>query len=197
MNHQIENDVDIKRAGCEDAEPVNLEEHGLGNERGGGANRWIKSFQMADLADPAQTLGKADQFIGVCQRRGQRFFDQDINTGFHQSASGFQVADRGHSHRCSLDFAVCGSELLDGTEGATSEFPGGGVGSGQVRIDDPHQADRFALLCQLVIDAGVVASEGANADYGYVNDVVSSQVRALGKTDADLITNGFMPPGTS
>ena len=40
-------------------------------------------------------------------------------------------------------------------------------------IHDSHQADCFALLRQLVIDAGVVASEGAYADHSHVNEVVS------------------------
>jgi hypothetical protein len=46
------------------------------------------------------------------------------------------------------------------------------VGPRHVRVHHPHQADRFALLGQLVIDAGVVAPESAHADHRDVNKVV-------------------------
>ena len=35
-----------------------------------------------------------------------------------------------------------------------------------------HQPDRLTLLRQLLIDAGVVASKGAHADYSDVNKLV-------------------------
>ena len=123
-----------------------------------------------------RSLRETNQFVGVRQRSGQRLFDQNIDPGFHQGASGLQMVDCGYGNRGGLDFAVGGDELLDGTESAATEFAGDGVGARQVWIDHPHQADGFALLRQLVIDAGMVASEGAHADHGYVNDVVGSQV---------------------
>ena len=121
----------------------------------------------------SRLLCQANQFIGVGQRGGQRFFNQHINAGFHQGAGGFEVADRGNSDRSGLHFAVRGGELLDGTESAATEFAGNGIGPRHVWIHHSHQPHGFALLRQLVIDAGVVVSEGAHADHGDVNKVVS------------------------
>jgi len=67
---------------------------------------------------------------------------------------------------------------------------GNRVGSRQIRVDDSHQADGLALLRQLVIDAGVVASERTHADHGYVDEVVGCQMPVLSQTEGDLITNG-------
>ncbi len=61
-----------------------------------------------------------------------------------------------------------------------SRIRGHGVGSRHIRIHHAHQADRFALLRQLVIDAGVVASEGAHADHRDVNKVVSQLFNSPG-----------------
>jgi hypothetical protein len=67
---------------------------------------------------------------------------------------------------------VGGNQLVNRSESAAAEFAGDSVGAGHVRIHNPHQADRFTLLCQLVIDAGMVASEGAHTDHSHVNKVV-------------------------
>ena len=50
-----------------------------------------------------------------------------------------------------------------------------GISSRRVCIDS-HQADRFTLLRQLVIDAGVVVSKCACANHGYVDDVVGNEL---------------------
>ena len=115
-------------------------------------------------------LAQANQFVGLRQRRGQRLFDQNIDSGFHQGSRSFKVPDGGHGDRGGLDFTVRSSQLFDGTKGAAAEFAGDGVGSSQVGIDDAHQTDRFALLRQLVIDAGMVASKCACANHGDVDE---------------------------
>ena len=176
MNHEVENHVHVQGARREYAQPVDFEKHGLGDERGGGANCWIESFEMTDLADATQALGEANQFIGFRERCGKRLFDQDVDTRFHQGSRSFKVPDRGHRDRRRLDLAVGSNQLFDGTESAAAEFAGDGVGSSRVGIDDAHQADRLSLLRQLVIDAGVVVSKCAHANHGYVDDVVGNEL---------------------
>jgi len=72
--------------------------------------------------------------------------------------------------------------LLDGSETAAMEFGGQSVCACQVRIHDCRQAHRFALLAELLIDAGVIAPEGARPDYRRVNEFPSMQIdtRATG-----------------
>lgn len=59
-----------------------------------------------------------------------------------------------------------------------AEFFAYGVGTGGVIVNDTHQTSSFRFASQLVIDAGVVSSEGAYADDGYRNQVLALQ-RAL------------------
>jgi hypothetical protein len=67
--------------------------------------------------------------------------------------------------------------LIDGTEGADTVFFGGLVGTGEVGVDDGGETDRVALLLEMVINARVVASEGAYAYDGYVDAGVGWQKR--------------------
>jgi hypothetical protein len=68
------------------------------------------------------------------------------------------------------------NQLFDRTESTATEFAGDGIGSSRVGIDDAHQADRFSLLRQLVVDAGMVVSKCAHANHGYVDDVVGNKL---------------------
>ena len=172
MNHQIEHHVDIERARSEHAQPVHFKKHGLGDERRSGAHRRIEALQVPDLRDAIQTLRQADQFVGLGQRRGHRLFHQHVDAGLHERARCLQVPHRGYGHRGGLHFAVRGDQLLDRAKCAATEFAGHSVGPRHIRVHHSHQANRFALLCQLVIDAGVVAPEGAHADHCDVNKVV-------------------------
>jgi hypothetical protein len=83
-------------------------------------------------------------------------------------------------NRGGLDFAVRGEKLLERTERAASEFAGGGISAQQVGIDHADQADGLACLFQLLVDAGVIASERACADYGDIDDAVGIQGRFSG-----------------
>ena len=69
------------------------------------------------------------------------------------------------------------------SESATAGFAGDSVGTGHVRIHDAHQPYGLPLLGQLVIDAGVVASEGAHAHHGNVYEVVSQLFNSPGSRD--------------
>jgi len=189
MDHEVENDIYIKRAGSEYAEPVDLKKHRLSDDRGGRPNRRIESFQMTDLADTAEASGQTNQFCSVCQRRRQRLFHQDVDARFHQCTGDLEMVNRRHSHGGSLDFAVGGGELFDGSESAATKFSGNRIRLRRVGVHDSHQPDGFPLLRELMIDAGVVASEGAHANYGYVNEVVSCQIPVLNEPAADLITD--------
>jgi hypothetical protein len=68
-----------------------------------------------------------------------------------------------------------GDELLDRTKGPAAEFASQRIGAPQVRVDDAHQPHPLALLGQLLIDAGMIASKGAYADDGDVDGGVLVQ----------------------
>ena len=84
------------------------------------------------------------------------------------------MLNSGHGYGSSLNLTVGGDELFDRTEGAATELTGGIVGPRQVRIDHSDQPNRLALLRQLVINAGVIASESAHANHRDVNEFVGA-----------------------
>jgi len=67
MNHQVEDHVDIERARGEHAQPVDLEEHRLGQQRDGGPYRRIEALEMADLDHTSGPFGNADDLISFGQ----------------------------------------------------------------------------------------------------------------------------------
>jgi hypothetical protein len=73
-----------------------------------------------------------------------------------------------------------GDELLDRTKGPAAEFASQRIGARQVRVHDAHQPHQFALLRQLLIDAGMIAAKGAYADDGDVDGGVLVQLALLG-----------------
>ncbi len=75
---------------------------------------------------------------------------------------------RGHRNGGGLNFAI-GKELFQGAESARVELTGDRVGSGRVGIHNRREVNRLALLFQFVIDACVVPSKRACANYSYIN----------------------------
>jgi hypothetical protein len=61
--------------------------------------------------------------------------------------------------------------LLDRAEGAAIEFFCDGIGACRIFIDDANQFNRLQFAGELVIDAGMIASERAYADYGNGNGI--------------------------
>ena len=84
------------------------------------------------------------------------------------------MCKRGHRNRGRLNL-IAGEQLLDGAEGARAILAGEGIGASRFSVHDRGQLDRLTLLRELVVNAGMVASEGAHADDGDVNWVVSGQ----------------------
>src|SRR6266571_2964911 len=119
---------------------------------------------MANLGDSAQPLGQADQFVGLVQRGGQRFFNENIDSRFHQCASNFKMLESGNRDRGSLNFAVRGSELLDGSETATTELAGNCISASKIGIHHADQAHSLTLLRKLLVNAGMIAPERAYTD---------------------------------
>ena len=72
------------------------------------------------------------------------------------------MVDSRYRNRGGLDFAVRGEELVERSEGAAAKLKGYGIGTGHVAVDHAKQAERLALLLEFLVDAGVVASEGAD-----------------------------------
>jgi len=55
---------------------------------------------------------------------------------------------------------------------------GSRIGAQQVGVDDTNKPDWFTRLLQLLVDAGVVTSEGAHSDHGDIDSAVGVQGRS-------------------
>ena len=83
--------------------------------------------------------------------------------------------DSGHRERGRLNFAVRGSELLDGTKTAASKLARDRVSPGSVGINHSHQPYGSALSGELMVNAGMVAAECADTNHSDVNKVIGCQ----------------------
>ena len=68
-----------------------------------------------------------------------------------------------------------GQELIDRSEAFALKLPGNGIGPRGIRIDDANQADGDTFFGKLLIDARVIASEGANSDNSDLDQIIRGQ----------------------
>src|SRR6185369_2615285 len=134
----------------------------------------VVALKMSNLHNAVQPVGDLGQFVGFRQRRGYRFFVENVNSRFHQAARSSGVVDCRNGNRCSLNFAVGRYQLLDRAETTAAEFARYLVGTLEILINHPNQTDWLTSLGKLMVDARVVTSECAHADDGCVNPVVAS-----------------------
>jgi hypothetical protein len=85
---------------------------------------------------------------------------------------------------------VGGEHLLHRAESLAAELAGYGVRPVHVGIDDSQKVNGFALLFQLFVDAGVIASENAHADDGDVDCILTWQKRFSPASCRKEIVNG-------
>jgi len=162
MDHEIEDDVDIERAGREDAEPVCLEKHGsveIGNESADGR---VEPFQMTHLQNEVARLSTGDEVIGFLQGAGEGLLDEDMDAGIQQGGRNRGVgacrrADRGCMKR-KRSRLVGGQAFLDAGEMAGILEQRRLWGD---RIDDGREVDGVAVLLKLTVDADMVLAERA------------------------------------
>jgi hypothetical protein len=172
MHHEVENDVDIEGAWGENAEPVRLKEHGhvdvgLHREDGG-----VEALQMANLKDAVMPRGQIDERVCLGQRRGNRFFYQNIDAGLKQCARDRGVGAGGHTNGRGVKLNLAG-----GARGEAGVYVPEDAGLRKIGLqclpargiafDDSHKTDGIASGCaQFANHAEMVAAESAGADDG-------------------------------
>jgi hypothetical protein len=177
VDHEVKHDIDIECARREHAQAVNLEKHGLRDQRQCGAHGGIETLEVSNLCYAIVLLCRQQQFIRFVLSGGEGLFDKDVDAGLHQSASYLEVKYGGYGDGGCLYFAVRGKHLFDGAEGFAIEVTGYSIGADGVRVNDsdkPHTPCFF----KVVVHAGVVASEGARADNSDIDRRFRTQKRA-------------------
>jgi len=119
---------------------------------------------MSGLGDALACRCQLDQFIGLFERCRHGLFDQNVDPGLHKVAGHRKVMLRRRCHARGAHLAVSGQHLANRAKAAAAKFPGYRIRAIQIRIDDSDQAHGFALLFEFLANAGMIASENADAD---------------------------------
>ncbi len=161
VDHEVEDDVDVEGAGAEDAEAVGLEEHGLvdaGLERGDGG---VEAFEVSYLDEAAMLVGDANEFIGLSEIGGDRFFDEQVQACGEQGGGELEVGGGGDADGGGVERGGC-EALFDGGEDRDTGLGGEG-GPVVIWFDDSRENDGEAGGLEVAVDADVISSKGAGA----------------------------------
>jgi hypothetical protein len=117
---------------------------------------------MADLHHALIGIGQTEQLIGFRQGGSQRLFDEHIDTGCHQCRGHGAMMQRRNRHGCGFHAS---EKLFHGSQRGAAKLAGHSLGLGRVAIHHGNKFHAGALLLQVVINARMIAAEGA-----YTND---------------------------
>lgn len=173
VDHEVEDDVDVKGARGEDAEAVGLEEHGVIESSEGRGDGGVEALQVPDGEDAVARLGEMDEVVGFGEGGGEGLLDEDVYStvlwaGEEEIFGDGGVVDGGDADGGGVEVEVRGEEIGDGGEGGDVEGGGEGAAARGVGIDERGELNEAGVgLFELAEDAEVVAPEGAGADDGY------------------------------
>jgi hypothetical protein len=113
MHHEVEDHIDIERAGAEEAEAVRLKKHGRIANGFGGQDGGVEPLQMTDLQDAAVFLREGDQLIGLRKRGGDGFFNEEIDAGLKECGRYLKMSRGGNADGCGIQGKLTGSAGLE------------------------------------------------------------------------------------
>jgi hypothetical protein len=97
----------------------------------------------------------------------------------HQYPGNIQVMQSGNCHRSRIHLVMGADELVNRAEAAAAEFRSYRIGLARVRVNHSYQTNRFALLAELVIHAGVISPESSSAYDRNIDDARGFQFELL------------------
>jgi hypothetical protein len=86
MDHEVEDDIDVKGAWGKEAEAVSLKEHGVMRKGAKGLHSGIETFQVAYLKGEGALLGEGDQVVSLGEVGSDGFLDEEVQAGLEESS---------------------------------------------------------------------------------------------------------------
>ena len=84
MNHQVEDDVDVEAAVRECAEPMDLDESRIDEQRSRGFDGGIEPFRLSNRQRDVGRRGGGNHLVRLSERSGHRFLDEHGNAGLEK-----------------------------------------------------------------------------------------------------------------
>lgn len=91
VDHQVEHDIDVKRARGEDAQAVRLKKHRGIQQRANCGDGGVEALEVADLEDALGGCGEGGELAGFVEGGGDGFFNQDIDASAEELLRDFEV----------------------------------------------------------------------------------------------------------
>ena len=110
MDHEVEDDVYVERAGRKDGEPVSLKKHGAAELGLDGEDGGVEALQMSGLEDSAVLFGEADEVVGFGEGGGEGLFDKEVEAGFEERGGYSMVLDGGDGDGGCVELEVGGEQ---------------------------------------------------------------------------------------
>jgi hypothetical protein len=178
VDHEVEDDVYVERAGRKDGEPVSLKKHGAAELGLDGEDGGVEALQMSGLEDSAVLFGEADEVVGFGEGGGEGLFDKEVEAGFEERGGYSMVLDGGDGDGGCVELEVGGEQGGDVGEDGDSVLGSGLGGPGGVGVDGGSEGDGLAGILQFTIDAEVVAAKGACAANSDAQDGIACYFEA-------------------
>lgn len=131
---------------------------------------------MAHLHNTAGALGETGKLVGFIERSNQRLFDEQVNSGLHQLPRNREMVEGGNGNGGGLNLRMGRKQWLERNESSAAKFLCNPVPALEVGVNHSDQMYAESRFGQLLVDAGVIASECTNPDDCDVNEVVRGQV---------------------
>lgn len=145
---------------------MRLKEHGTAQLRLDREHRRVEALQMAGLEDAVVLLRKANEFVGLRERGGEGFLDEQVQTGFKEHRSGRMMEHGGHRNRGRVYAKIPSEQFFDRSKYRDGVICLGFRGTRSIRFDGGDKRDARPGRFKFTINAKVIAAEGAGSDDG-------------------------------
>src|SRR5690348_3645972 len=156
VDHEVKDDIDVQRAGAEDAEAMRLKEHGRVDAGLGGGDGRVEALEVARLQDARALCCEIDELRRLVGGGGEGLLDEQIESGVEELLGDFEVRRCGRADRGGVEAEVAaaarGEGFGDGREDRDAPFASSGAGARRIGLDDGGETNGGAVALERAVD---------------------------------------------